>query len=148
MSLENLEGMMKEVKKLQKKMERELQKMISSAVQEFFENHPGVISFRWQQYTPYFNDGEPCYFSVYPYFEDSLIVLNDNGKEYEEEYLWSSSKRHPYWNTVEGVSARKELKVLKKVFSKYEDQMEAIFGDHCEVVATKDGFEVSEYDHD
>jgi hypothetical protein len=29
-----------------------------------FDKHPALSSFGWTQYTPYFNDGEACYFGV------------------------------------------------------------------------------------
>ena len=31
---------------------------------EFFALYPMVTTIRWTQFTPYFNDGEPCVFSV------------------------------------------------------------------------------------
>lgn len=28
-------------------------------------DQPGILAVRWNQYTPYFNDGEPCEFNIY-----------------------------------------------------------------------------------
>lgn len=51
-------------------------------------NVPGVLAVRWEQYTPYFNDGEPCIFHA----GDPYIKLQGVDKEagsYEDGYLTS-----------------------------------------------------------
>lgn len=47
-------------KKLQKDGAAAMKEMFS----DFFKAHPEVRSIVWTQYTPYFNDGEPCVFGV------------------------------------------------------------------------------------
>src|SRR5688572_30748584 len=41
------------------------QEIIKVAFRDMFEKHPDLISLRWTQYTPYFNDGDACTFSVH-----------------------------------------------------------------------------------
>lgn len=64
---------------------------------------PNVKSFGWIQYTPYFNDGEACVFSVGPVFvfpvNEETTPLSDEDDDYEDSYwdheVWSySSKYH------------------------------------------------------
>ena len=40
---------------------------------EFFKQFPDVKALRWTQYTPQFNDGEPCVFNV----NDIEVQLNE-----------------------------------------------------------------------
>ena len=37
---------------------------LKESFKELFEAHPRLRSVVWAQYTPYFNDGDPCYFRV------------------------------------------------------------------------------------
>ena len=40
---------------------------------------PEIAALRWRQYTPYFNDGEPCTFSVNDlYAKNSIVDYNFN----------------------------------------------------------------------
>lgn len=54
-------------------------------------NDPGIDSFGWTQYTPYFNDGEPCVFGVgevwvKPVGEgEEKADENEDDEEYEDE---------------------------------------------------------------
>lgn len=38
---------------------------VHAAFQELFAKYPRIGAVRWTQYTPHFNDGEPCVFSVH-----------------------------------------------------------------------------------
>jgi hypothetical protein len=46
---------------------------------------PGVEAVRWQQYTPYFNDGEPCEFNVYDFLVRIVGDADDSG-DYEDGF--------------------------------------------------------------
>lgn len=45
-------------------MRAEGEAALKEAFSEFFEMHPGVRAIVWTQYTPHFNDGDACTFSV------------------------------------------------------------------------------------
>jgi hypothetical protein len=49
----------------EEKIQKEGRELLSQAFQQFFEAHPEIEAFRWRQYTPYFNDGDTCYFGFY-----------------------------------------------------------------------------------
>lgn len=56
----------------------EIQKQGAAAVAEHLAaNVPPGYVLQWRQYTPYFNDGEPCRFSVH---EPYLVRVGDVGK--------------------------------------------------------------------
>lgn len=48
---------------------------------------PGVAAVRWEQYTPYFNDGEPCYFGIRAYnmVKPTVEVGEDDDSEYDND---------------------------------------------------------------
>src|SRR4051794_25138706 len=52
---------------------------------ELFEEHAELTSFSWNQYTPFFCDGEPCTFSVWSECPD---INEECGFELEEEGTW------------------------------------------------------------
>lgn len=108
--------------------------------QEFkktFDAHPELLAIKWRQYTPYFNDGEPCTFRVGE-FEMKLATTPEDGSEsdYEEEGFESTYGDGPIPEAV-------------RTLARIDDEIyEHAFGDHCKVTATRDGFEVEEYEHD
>ena len=46
-------------------MQRHGEKAVKESFKDFFEEHPEVGGVHWEQFTPYFMDGDPCVFSVY-----------------------------------------------------------------------------------
>lgn len=125
--------------------------------------HPLVEAVRWQQYTPYFNDGDPCEFNIYD------ITIKLEGDEDFAEDNWGS---HPKLTDslyvpggfVDEVTGRKEyfrdiepeepelIKLVealnKAVCGPAYDILLDAFGDHAEVTVKKDKIEVESYDHD
>ena len=85
----------------------------------------------WAQYTPYFNDGDPCTFSSdhrYAGIFGSRDVLD--GSYYEE-------------GDIEDAALPQAFKDIP------DDIMSACFGDHVQVIVSRDGkIEVKEYEHD
>ena len=90
----------------------------------------GITRFSWQQYTPYFMDGETCYFGV---GLDSVEFKGDN-------YAF---RRYPNENSPPEVTA------LQALLRRIPDEIyETSFGDHKEVTVTKDIVVVDDYDHE
>lgn len=114
--------------------------------------HP-IIGIEWRQYTPYFNDGEPCIFGVNePEFyldgiDESLYawVGNRDSKLYGDDQLKKAALENPL--IVDNIKA------INAFFnSQPDDLFETVFGDHMKIKAmVVDGalkFETEEYDHD
>jgi hypothetical protein len=155
---------------------KELQSEFPALLAPLFEKSKKIESIGWRQYTPYFNDGDECVFSVH---NDDLQV---NGEDFddvdflqelqygtikteddrlenlrvatEKEYKWMMDKRI-------GESGYRENKDLDKyelsVYEEFksvlqsvpEDFYKDLFGDHVTVTVHKDGrIETEEYDHD
>jgi hypothetical protein len=121
---------------LQKKMETEGKALLRQEFTKFFDANPSITELRWTQYTPYFNDGGVCSFSV----NNFTFKATDETSKYEDENdgfidTWGRSKHTAM------------VKAFDNDVSD-DDVFEAVFGDGVRVTATRDGFEVEEYEHD
>jgi hypothetical protein len=162
------EQLLEDQAELQRKFQEQAQSMFKEITKEFFDKNPGITGVVWTQYTPYFNDGETCEFSVgeATFTNAPLDELSDiRWGEYEgdTEGVWAcdnvsyvlESDRPYYTETANmiraagGVDAESCSLFAKAIgSSEMEDVMLAMFGDHSKVIATRSGFEVEEFDHD
>jgi hypothetical protein len=130
---------------------------------------PTMKAFGWQQYTPYFNDGDPCTFSVNsPWF---LTVADPDPDDVEDFYTYEVDYgSHPSLgerdNRYEG--SYSDRKLVSSVYTgpdearydrvralsaainggAFEDVLLEAFGDHAEVRVTAQGITVDTYSHD
>jgi hypothetical protein len=122
-----------------RKVEEKAKEAVGALFKGFFEKNPKIVAIAWTQYTPYFNDGDPCEFSVHDFeaanrMPEGEVDEDDDDLGYEFLSSWS----------LKGPSAE-ALRSLERAAS--DDIFLAAFGDHARVVATPDGFHVTEYDH-
>lgn len=138
-----------ELDTLRRAFSEELRVSCGDLFKAFFEAHPEADEIRWRQYTPYFNDGEPCEFRVY----DPELFLADGAEERDEDAegycTWSlahypSDEHKPL--ITEGLV--KDFEAVASMLQSDADSMRMIFGDHALVVATRNGISVEEYDHE
>lgn len=114
----------------------------------------GITEITWTQYTPYFNDGEPCVFGAYlrnvtvdsviaefpPYAERDRAALGyrqtaNNGGRYE------GPDAHRY-DAIAALSSAIDN-------GEFDDVLLKLFGDHAEVnVKPGDGIYIEYYEHD
>lgn len=119
------------------------------AFKEVFDKFPLLESFGWPQYTPYFNDGDSCYFNVHCDLE--TIYINDNscdnwetrvvGKSqygYDETELLDSEK----WK----LEAAEEISDLIYLIS--NEVLEDWFNEGLVTVNRDGSTEVDDYSHD
>ncbi len=99
-----------------------------------FDKHPKLKEYGWRQYTPYFNDGEPCTFRACT--DDPDI----NGVD------WWAENEDAGMTKAEFEAAANDVAVFLSAFD--DDVMEHLFGDHVRVKVTKKGAKVEEYSHD
>jgi hypothetical protein len=119
----------------------------------FFAKYPDVHGVRWAQYTPYFNDGEPCYFRVhepsflvaYPGSDDSGFYLDD---EYEDAEAIPEDATPLAWCSV-STWLSPALKNLARD-GHVDENIAEFLGDHIRVTILRDTMEVEveDYDHD
>jgi hypothetical protein len=132
-------------------------------------NDPTVVEFGWRQYTPYFNDGEPCEFGV-----NGLWVRTETDRDVEDQYDLEVEYSHPSLGEMTGgewVNDPDRPGRRKKVGDRYEGPDQAryerchaldgaiqggafehvllnAFGDHANITVRRDGIEVEFYEHD
>lgn len=118
---------------------------VAALFKAFFEEYPAVKAVGWTQYTPYFNDGEPCVFGVgEPYLTTKSGDFSEMSSLYDDEddesgYCFKSDYylKGPLKTAIGRLAASMD-----------NDIFESAFGDHVLVIATPAGFHVNEYNHD
>lgn len=128
---------------------------------------PAIIEFGWRQYTPYFNDGEPCTFSVYtPWVrtdqdedanEYDLDLDSSHPSLGEEPYVKvDDPERASGWRWEQGpYQGPDEARYLRcralqhaVEGGEFENVLLDAFGDHAAVTVRRDGIQVEFYEHD
>jgi len=163
--MSNIEALITEYEHTKKEFTNKMTVAFNKMFVQFFNENPAVKCVVWTQYTPYFNDGEPCTFSVGDKYASTSEYDHDTRYAEEMEGIIITYKPSPYylenyntndhcrsvvdqWNESDkelGESTRKFIDILNKVPDEiYED----MFGDHMTVIATIDGFDTVEYEHD
>jgi hypothetical protein len=112
-----------------------------------------VESVRWTQYTPFFNDGDPCIFTT----RELTVKLagHDTAGDYEDGYI-AAYEMVDYTNGYRGPRTIKPgfegiypvLNALGEQIEHFEDFLHESFGDHAQATATSEGSDVASYDHD
>jgi predicted SnoaL-like aldol condensation-catalyzing enzyme len=133
------------------KLTNEGEDAVKELFKEFFDANPQAESVTWTQYTPYFNDGDTCTFRVHEMSvtineveETSDDGIVDESDEDEDEDEWDSYQL----SKSEDPEMKKLGEALDVLNDIPEDVLEHVFGDHCRIVATRESFDVDEYDHD
>jgi hypothetical protein len=167
---------LKEVKQEIDKATEKLRILLKPAFDAVFERYPEVQAIRWTQYTPYFNDGEPCEFGVHD-IEFTLKNYDEvSGEEVEAGDNWYNSWSLPkessrqwykdnatkYVNTTTADYYNSQLallddpklstlleidSVLKTIQSYIPENVFQSLGEGM-VIVTRKGIEVEEYDHE
>lgn len=164
--INNLNNSVTELEKMKEEMQAKMKAQFDVIVKDFFKIVPKMKAIAWAQYSPYFNDGDECVFSVNDVSVLSFVpeyVSYDYDDEDEEDYdeedeTENSEEKEPriiigdyYSNSNEHMVTEKELKACKAVqefISQNEDLMHDLYGNHVGVIITENGAKVSDYDHD
>ena len=131
----------------------------------------GVEGIAWTQYTPYFNDGDTCEFTMYEAGVklDSRFVVNDMDMHNTDMYLqatedayfseydlykypkqgnWDASTRVYKLNDQDTREIAEALREFNSQIASFENVARDNFGDHAEVYADATGFRVEEHSHE
>lgn len=121
------------------------------ASKKLFDEYPELESFGWEQYAPYFNDGEPCTFSVnadYPTINgyDSncgRFKFNPDGTDIDEDI------ERELTNEEEKFHESVTKPIAKLINTLPDDIMQEVFGDDTRVTITRSGKVINgETNHD
>ena len=161
-----IEEIIKEVKEKQSeiaKLKQELHKKSEAAffegAKQIIDSCPDLESVSWNQYTPYFNDGDVCQFSAntdylrvngeYADEDDSLrstiVVTNGTWNRDKRVYEGRVEKPNPKYNQSLAEAVDKMTEFLG-IFD--NDFFQTQFGDHVTVTITANGVDTEDYDHD
>jgi hypothetical protein len=136
----------------------EFQPLVVAVLQD-----PTVVEFGWAQYTPYFNDGDPCVFSA-----DSFWVRLDSDTDDTERWemeidgerkealgrrpllSWKDGKATygPFTGSDEERYDRVMALNDAVVGGSFDDALLEAFGDHAEVTLRKDKIIIDTYSHE
>jgi hypothetical protein len=152
------------------KFSREAKLLLQDAFNEMFMKYQFVHAFRWTQFTPYFNDGEPCVFRVYELTysigPNTLgLPTGEYAGDYEDGFLteyylrvgepctvtlgsgYSYIQRKFPSTVVEEFV--KDVAALQSKMSQLADMLQDVYGDHVQVTVYASGTtDVDEYDHE
>lgn len=152
MSIEVLNKLRQQVAEAKAKLQADGQEALKSAFIEFLSANPEIKSIQWVQYTPYFNDGDVCKFGVNEFGlelteEAAATMVDPKFLSYGTTICYEGHQYGILKDNTRAVQIKQDLlKFQKAVLDK--DLFETIFGDHKLIVATTDGFKVSEHRHD
>ena len=143
-----------------RKAEEEATKVAQEAfgdmAKDLFEKHPKIKSFAWAQYTPFFNDGDPCTFSAhtdclklatFENLESEEYESEDTGEDgfvYEECYFYGDDDK----NLASSPTLFPACKDIEAFLGEFEEDLESLFGDGVQVWVSRDGVDPRDYDHD
>lgn len=152
---EHLKQMNAEMEALKKSYLEKSKEQFTIAAKEVFDAHPTLESFRWTQYTPYFNDGDTCEFTAHIYEpilngEDDEIfsAVNVDYGKYD-----NATRSYPNRKETPNPKYRPDLVSARETVAKFlkcidESVLKDMFGDHAEVTCSRSGTEVEKYNHD
>jgi len=154
------------------KAEKTASKDIMDILKKMMVDNPLIAGVMWQQYTPSFNDGEPCVFTTngpFIKFDEKISGAGDktadNEDESDEDDISDAAEGYmdatydldeDFYDKRADIFNFKEIKALKvavkdvcKVYSHLEGMdrnLQEMFGDSVQVFVTKDGVETEDYD--
>lgn len=148
--LDKLNELKENFEKAEKEYRRHLlrvgKELIQEAAQALFDNHPELHATGWRQYTPYFNDGDPCSFGVY--YEhgfvsdksiDEAIASGEVDQTNDPRQLCNRDRADWYQDAICEEDVDYDYKESEYTDAFYdlvnnEQMMETIFGDHARVL--------------
>lgn len=146
-----------ELDQLMQEFQKKMRSEFSELTKVFFEE-TGVQCIAWHQYTPYFNDGEECVFSINnPVFItknfDPEDLMHPDDYDYTDDEDGYGVVDLPYrwnWRATEALTGTLELACHKfrELMYSNEGLFRDMFGDHVTVYLTTGEPIVEEYDHE
>jgi hypothetical protein len=120
-------------------------------LRDFIRGTPRLDKVIWTQYTPYFNDGDPCVFGVSdPGFFFEGEKYDEEDYRYGEGTWWRSSYEgfREQFDSPPPLETYERCESFKETLGGLSDVMEKCFGDHVRITVTHDGLEIDEHEHE
>jgi hypothetical protein len=139
-----------EYNKTKKEFMEKARNALRGAFNEFFDANPEIGQVVWTQYTPYFNDGDECVFSVHDMFFN-FVTFDGEPEDYEDDDAdCYGASFYSYKGETDPISEqRAAFKNFTHAIRGLPDEIfKDSFGDHVKVIANRDGFNIQEYEHE
>lgn len=164
-----------QINKLQEEIRQKAKGVMAVVFRDFFEKWPEVEVLTWNQYTPYFNDGEECVFSVNDLYAVRSKEELDEVRHPEEvpdifprapsDWEWANKDKYDdvaknieEWEALplelqresltRGAELDKDVDKLSNFLQSLDEHLKVMFGDHVEILVTREGIEVRDHDHE
>jgi hypothetical protein len=166
-NIEKFKQLKKQISELQAQAKISMQDVFNEGIQEIFTKHGDyLVCIKSVQYTPYFNDGEPCEFSnngfyvnsedgwgsgvLESIFTEEELATRESFKHYTNDGKWVRFPHKFYpLSEEEGLkykAPQEDVNAFVEMFS--QDDFLTLFGEGVEITITKDGIELTDFDHD
>lgn len=137
-----MQAFVEKSKEAKKQMATEGERVFRAMFKAFFEARPEVLAVRWRQYTPYFNDGDPCAFSVH----EVDFKTTEGGTEDDGDYDDGFASTYDMKDAAMKAACKELCRAIGD--NEVESIALAAFGDHSMVTVTREKIDVESYDHD
>jgi hypothetical protein len=129
MNPRSLKEIQAELDRLKKEYSKTASEVLEEGFKDIFAKYPEVETISWEQYTPFFNDGDVCEFGI-----NSDVEINGKSE----------------WELEEGAETSPAYQEASDLLTSIdEDVFEHIYGDHVKVTIHRNGkSEVDEYEHE
>lgn len=158
MSLETIKNLKAKMAAVRAEMKALGRDSLQEAFDSFLAENPEVLGISWNQYTPYFNDGDTCEFGVN---EPSLLLtaqgykdlldqdMSDEDAEALLEARWPDDYSYALRESKNARAQQLYSNFLEFIRNVVDDELYlATFGDHAKITVTRDGFKEEKCDHD
>lgn len=141
-----------------KKTETALVDDVVNTLKDIITASEYITAARWQQYTPGFNDGDPCEFSVRELqvkFSDTLMKEFGNQEKDEDEFVDEYGMKRFLEKNMDVLNhdqvgvlevQLEALNQLHNTLLNMESSLESRFGNNIQITLTKKGIETEDYD--
>jgi hypothetical protein len=159
-----LKSLAEELKSVLKRQQEVAQRLLEDGFQEVFNEFPDVYAITWNQYTPFFNDGDECVFRIGGYNILSEEAFRDEDHDrYDEMYAFSgpwrdenyvdhyATNRERYGDTdfTDEVRFAPAADMITSLLKDVPDTVfKQVYGDHTEVTITREGTNTEYYVHE
>lgn len=132
---------------------KELVSFFSKQCEDLFNECEGLDSFSWTQWTPYFNDGDPCDFGVNAEYDYYLNEANDGCGEffygiedYTKEQFDELYDEYPNLKKIKNI--KKVAELIPKFIMSFDEEVLECFGEGLITIYKNGEVKAEHVDHD
>lgn len=140
--------MFEDIKEAQRELRDRMQEAFAAEFDKFFAENPGFDAVSWTQYTPGFNDGEPCVFRLGSVWVKPVgVPLDSSDPEYDSDlHKDEAGWKDGYWSSYRAKKGEMPEDVEDKLAWEMSQLLELLgitFGESSETTySLKNGFKV------